>query len=314
MKNKILSTILVAGLYFLTPLCVYAQQIRDTSSFHQPIMIDEVVINAFQDGINVEDFIEIIKGDTTFYKAFKSLHLQTYYAENDIKVYDKRGEKIIASLVSETKQIYRDDCRTMNVLEEEVTGNFYKRNGDYRYFTAELYAELFFTEGKVCNENNIVKGSLEEESRGKGRIEKSKIQLKHLIFNPGHRISGIPPIGNKVAIFEPEIAKMYDFQIITEEKNGVACYLFEAKPKPEYERKVVINLFRTWLRQSDFSMISRDYALSYKFGVYDFDVKMHVDLKMVNNQLLPSYITYDGNWFLITKGRERVKFFAKFDY
>ena len=30
---------------------------------------------------------------------------------------------------------------------------------NYNYYTAELYAGLFFTNGKVCGENNIVKGT-----------------------------------------------------------------------------------------------------------------------------------------------------------
>ncbi len=38
----------------------------------------------------------------------------------------------------------------MEVIEEKTTGNFYDRKGDYNYYTAELYANLFFTKGTVC--------------------------------------------------------------------------------------------------------------------------------------------------------------------
>lgn len=287
---------------------------KDTFLFSQPVQLDEVVIRATKTGFDIQDFIRMIQNDTTFYKAFRSLHLTTYNAENHIRVFNKKGNKVISSLESETKQIYRNHCRTMNVLEEKTKGRFYNKDGSYRFFTCELYANLFFTQGKVCNEDNIVKGYLEKEEKGKGRLEKSKIQLKHLIFNPGSRIVGIPFISNKVAIFDPEIAKMYDFQIKAEVKNGVSCYSFEAKARKEFHSKVVIKDFKTWLRVSDFSIISRDYSLSYNAGIYDFDVTMHVDLKKVNNELLPAYITYDGNWYVLTKGRERVKFSAKFDY
>lgn len=289
-------------------------QSYDSSIFSQPIMMDEVVIRASKTGFDIKDFINIIKNDTTFYKAFRTLHLVTYNADNDIQVYGKKGQKVKASLVSETKQIYRDGCRTMNVLDEKTTGDFYKKNGEYTYYTAELYANLFFTKGKVCGEDNIVKGHLEKEGKGKGRLEKSKIQLKYLIFNPGSPVQGVPFIGSKVAIFEPEIAKMYDFKLVAEDKNGVSCYLFEAKAKPEYKKEVVINIFKTWLRKSDYAIVSRDYSLSYKAGIYDFDVFMHVDLKKVGNRLLPSFLSYNGNWFVLTKGRERVKFSAQFDY
>lgn len=292
---------------------IYAQS-KDSTSFSQPITIDDVVIRAKHSGFDIGKFIEIIQTDTTFYKAFKTLNLSTFNAENNIKVYDKKGKKVKASLISETKQIYRDNCRTMNALEERTTGDFYKKNGEYNYFTAALYANVFFTNGKICGETNIVKGALEQEGKGKGRIGKSKIQLKHLIFNPGSKVEGIPFISNKVAIFEPEIAKMYDFKLIYENKNGVPCYLFEALAKPEYSKDVVINVFKTWLRVSDYSIVSRTYSLSYNAGVYDFDVKMHVDLKKVGNQLLPSFVSYNGNWFVLTKGREIVQFFTTFDY
>jgi hypothetical protein len=276
--------------------------------------MDEVVITAQQHGFDVQTFIELIKNDTTFYKAFRSLHLVTFNATNNIEVFDKQRKKKVATLQSETKQVYRDGCRSMNVLEEKTSGDFYKKNGDYRYYTAALYAQLFFTKGKICGEDNIVKGHLEKEELGKGRIEKSKTQLKYLVFNPGQPVPGVPFVGNKVAIFKPEIARMYDFKLIAEEKNGTPCYLFEARPKPAFKNDVVINVFRTWLRQSYYAIIARDYALSYKTMFYDFDVVMHVDLKKINNQLLPFVIQYSGNWHVLTKNREIVQFRARFDY
>jgi hypothetical protein len=289
-------------------------QIVDTNSFSEPIIIDEVVIHASENGFDIKDFIERIKNDTTFYKAFRSLHLVTYNADNDIKVFEKKSNKVKASLTSETKQIYRNGCRTMNVLEEKTTGDFYKKNGSYNYYTAELYASLFFTKGKVCGEDNIVKGQLEKSTKGKGALEKNKAQLKKLMFDPGSRISGIPFMGNKSAIFDPEIAKMYDFKLLAENKNGVPCYMFEATPKKEYADDVVYNQFKTWFRQSDYSIVARDYALSYSTAVYDFDVIIHVDLVQVGDNLLPSFISYRGNWYAFSKGREKVNFTARFDY
>jgi len=296
---------------FLCRNTAHAQKL-DTTYF-APILIDEVIINASDKGFDIKEFIERIRTDTTFYKAFRSMHLATYNADNNIKVFEKKGNKVKASLVSETKQIYRNGCRTMNVLDEQVTGDFYNHKKEYKYYTAELYASLFFTKGKVCGENNIVKGRL-EDGDAKGSLEKNKAKLKQLMFNPGSKISGIPLMGNKSAIFDPEIAKMYDFRLAVEDKNGVACYLFEATPKKEHVGDVVYKQFKTWFRQSDYSIVSRDYALAYSTVAYDFDVVIHVDLQQVGNTLLPSYISYRGNWFAFTKGREKVNFTARFDY
>ena len=289
-------------------------QVLDSSSYFAPILIDEVIINSSANGFDIKEFIERIKSDTTFYKAFRTMHLVTYNAENDIKIFEKKSNKVKASLSSETKQIARNGCRTMNVLDEKVTGDFYNKKREYNYYTAELYASLFFTKGKVCGEDNIVKGHLDKSVNGKGSLEKNKAKLKQLMFNPGSRISGIPFMGNKSAIFDPEIAKMYDFRLAIEDKNGVPCYMFEATPKKEYLGEVVYKQFKTWFRQSDYSIVSRDYALSYNTVAYDFDVIIHVDLQQIGHQLLPSYISYRGNWYAFTKGREKVSFSAKFDY
>jgi hypothetical protein len=105
----------------------YGQTI-DTSAFSEPILMDEVVITAQQHGFDVQTFIELIKNDTTFYKAYRSLHLVTFNATNNIEVFDKQRKKKVATLQSETKQVYRDGCRSMNVLEEKTSGDFYNKN------------------------------------------------------------------------------------------------------------------------------------------------------------------------------------------
>jgi len=301
----------MAGLLLFTIISTstFGQQTDyDTSGYLPNFTIEEIIVT--NESFKPEDFIRRVKNDTTFYKAFKTLRIVTYNAENDIRVFDKKG-KVKAALESETKQIYRDGCRTMQVLDETVKGDFYKKNGDYRYYTAELFATLFFTKGKICGEDNIVKGSLENSGSG---IEKRKAQLKQLMFNPGARIGGIPGMGQKAAIFSPEIAKLYDFSVTKEEKNGYSCYKFSAIARPEYAKAVVINSFVTWFRNTDYSIVARDYSLSYNTIAYDFDVVMHVDLIQKGTTLLPTYIHYKGNWKLAFQDRERVDFTVKFYY
>lgn len=288
-------------------------QTVDTGFSFEGVTLDEFVVLAQKDGFDVAGFIKLIKEDTTFYKAFKLMRLQTFNADNSITCFNKNGEKV-ASLNSETKQNFNEGCRTMRVLEETTTGDFYDKKKNYNYFTAEMYAALFFTNGKVCNETEIVEGSLTSNLSGLSRIEKSKLQLKQLLFNPGVRIPGLPFIGNKVGIFEEDVAKMYDFSISMEQKNGIEAYKFSAIPKSEYRNKVVINKFVTWARISDLSIIARDYSLSYNALGYDFDVSMYVTLAQVGKRLLPTFISYRGNWKVITKSRERVNFQAHFYY
>jgi hypothetical protein len=46
----------------------------------------------------------------------------------------------------------------MEKIKETVTGDFYENDSSYNYYTAELYASLFFTKEQVCGETNIVAG------------------------------------------------------------------------------------------------------------------------------------------------------------
>ncbi len=287
----------------------YGQK-QDTSIFKYPIKMDDVVVSATRKGWDLQGFIRRVKNDTTFYKAFRSVHIVSFNATNDIRVYDKNG-KVKASLNSKTRQTVSNGCRTMQVLEEKTTGDFYNRRHQYNYYTAELYGYLFFTIGKVCGEDNTVAGML--NVKGKGQMEKSKAQLKQLMFNPGGHINGVPFMGNKAAIFD-DAAKRYDFKLSSEEYAGEECYVFRAVPKKGEEKNVVYNDFATWFRKSDYAILARDYSLSYSTVVYDFDVKMKVRLQQVGKHLLPMRIDYDGNWYVFTKGRERVKFTAVFSY
>lgn len=285
---------------------------QDTSIFKYPIQMDEVVISASRKGWDVAGFIKRVEEDTTFYKAFKSMRVVSYHATNDIRVYNKHG-KIEASLYSLTHQKAWNGCRTMDVLRERVTGNFYKRHKQYRYYTAELYDYLFFTKDTLCNQSDIIAETL-NGTKEAGAMAQQKLKLKQLIFNPGSKIGGVPFMGDKAALFEPDIAKMYDFKLASEEYDGEECYVFKAIPKPEYKHDVVYNYLATWFRKSDYSIVARDYSLSYKTLAYDFDVKMKVRTRQVAGRLLPVKIEYDGNWHVFTQKREHVKFVTTIVY
>jgi hypothetical protein len=230
---------------------------------------------------------------------------------NDIKVLDKNGA-VTASLESATRQQMTNGCRSMQVMDQHVTGDFYKRNGEYNYFTARLYDYLFFTHEPQCGETDVVAGTLDE--RGEGLMEKSKYQLKQLMFNPGGKVSGVPFMGARASIFDmPEAAK-YDFSIKRDTLDGEACFVFKIVPKPGQEHDVVYNQMTTWFRVGDYSILARDYSLSYHTIAYDFDVRMKVRLRQAGGKLYPAWIWYDGNWHVVMKKRERVRFTTHITY
>ena len=93
-----------------------------------------------------------------------------------------------------------------------------------------MYAGLMFTKGSICGEDNIVKGK-EFSTTGLSGMEKHKAQLKMLFFNPGRKISGIPFMGDKTAIFDDNMEDKYDMSIDMDQYNKTSCYIFKIKVK-----------------------------------------------------------------------------------
>ncbi len=270
-------------------------------------------VTVFSGGDYVK-FLQRIKYDTTFYKAFKNLRVLNYTSLNDIQMLDKKG-KMDASLHSKTKQVRTNGCRKTEVIEEQTSGDFYDKKGNYNYFTAELYASLFFAKQSICGETNIVAGS-DIDAKNKKGIDKHKEQLKMLLFNPGKKISGIPFMGDKVNIFDEEASQLYDFSIENNTYQGKAALVFTAVPKADAdEDDIVIDKLITWFDANDYSILARDYSLSYRAGVYNFDVNIAVEMQQFEDMLVPKVMRYSGNWAVMFKQKERAVFTATlFDF
>jgi hypothetical protein len=291
---------------------IYAQQAKDSTVFigSKSVLLSEVVINS---KLDISAFINRVKNDTTFNKAFRNLDVLGYTSLNDIRMLNKSGETK-ASLYSKTKQIELNNCRSTQIINEQATGDFYTENHQYNYYTAELYASLFFAQGTICGENNIVAGK-DISTENVSGIEKHKKQLEILFFNPGKKINGLPFISNKTAIFDDDMSGNYDMSIDMGQRNNTSCYIFSIKVKPDHKDDVVIDEMTTWFDATTFEVLARNYTLSYDAGVYDFNVQMQVELTHFGAYLVPSLLRYNGEWRVIFKGREHGIFTATlFDF
>lgn len=286
----------------------------DNERLAKMVSLSEVVVRS---DMNVARFMDQVKKDTSFYKAFRNLRVLEFTAWNDIRIRDKKGN-IKASLVSKTRQLRQHGCRKMQVLEQKASGDFYEGDSGYRYMTAELYAGLFFTKDSVCGETNVVKGK-DFSPRGKSGMARHKDQLKMLLFNPGKKIPGIPFIGDRIDIFDPERAALYDFKIDLQDLEGRSCYVFTVKTKedlnPFLRDQVVIDNMVTWFDTRTMQVMARSYDMSYDAGVYDFDVHIEVEMTRFGDLVVPRLLRYIGNWDVVLKKRERGVFTATlFDF
>ena len=307
---------LTAAIFFVLVLRLPGFAQKDTTLVvdHTSITLSEVVIRS---NINAAAFIDKVKNDTSFYKAFRNLRVLNFTALNDIRMLDKRGNAK-ATLYSRTQQKAWNGCRTTTTLEEKAEGDIYDKNHHFNYYTAELYAGLLFAFDTVCGETNIV-GDPEIRIKNSSGTEKHKEQLKMLFFNPGKKIPGIPFLGSKMAIFDVEMAPYYDFSIDLVDYKGQNCYVFMVQKKKDLTASqlddIVIDEMTTWFNHDNFEILGRTYVLSYNAGVYDFNVQMEVELAKIGEWLVPTLIRYNGDWKLIFKNRERGIFTATlFDF
>jgi hypothetical protein len=286
---------------------------KDTTVFYEgrQYTLPDVIVG---DKNQYIEFLNRIKNDTSFYKAFRNLHILNFSSYNDIKMLDKK-RKVKASLFSKTRQVRDHGCRKTEVLEEKTTGDFYDSKHQYNYFTPELYAALFFAPGRICGETNIVKGT-DLSAKGKKGIDKHKEQLKMLFFNPGKKIQGIPFMGDKVNIFEPSAIQLYDFRIEQDEYHGKPALVFTAHPKADADRDdIVIDSMTTWFDAKNMNILARTYTLSYNAGVYDFNVTMEVEMEQFEDMTVPKVLRYNGEWDVMFKKKERAVFTATlFDF
>ncbi len=267
------------------------------------IQLDSFTVTATKAGFNVEDFVELVRKDESFYKAFKNLRLLSYDSKNDIQLFDKQSE-LSAQYTATTHQQAENNCREVVVIDETVKGNYFKRKRKLRYYTAKLYDRLFFSDGVECEtaEADVSKG-----------MEKHIDQLKRLIFQPGEEVD-VPFVGKKTAIFDEDMIDFYDLSIQSKQyKNQIDCYVFTAKVKPEVKaNKTIIKHLETYFDKISFQVIARNYHLEYYGTAFDFDVKMDIKLRKLEEQYIPEHLTYNGFWNIPLQKPETAVFNTSF--
>ena len=290
----------------LLPLLSVAQVDRIATR----VELDEVVITAQREGFDVEDFIRRVMEDTTFHKAFLNTRYHPHRLRSVLKVRAK-NEQETASLYR-TGNLHRDaDVVWLQLDTVHETGRLRDRDSSFRYLTAEMYDEVFFPKGRFVADNTVASRRLELE-RG-SRIDRYKSELKKFMFDPGSEIASVPFIGHKLALFDEDMAPLYDFKIRADERNGHQCWVFSASAKPEFrDGRTVIKTMDTWFDHVTNNVIARQYRIAHASMILDFDIRIRVENTMIDGTLVPTLVDYDGDWDIPFKKRELVRFVLEY--
>ena len=274
------------------------------------IQLDEVVISARSEGFSVSDFVQQVRSDTTFHKAFLNTRYHPHRIRSAVRVLNK-GEKETATM-SRDGRLVREANQARLVLDSvQETGRLRDRKGAFRFLTVEMYDDVFFPKGTFTANNTVASRKLEVE-RG-GRFDKYKSELKKFMFDPGTEIASVPFIGDKLALFSPEMEPLYDLRIWSDVRAGHECWVFSAEAKPEYrDGRTVIKTMDTWFDKISGDVLARNYRIASSSLILDFDITIRVQNTVVNGALVPVRVDYDGDWDIPFKSRELVRFYLAY--
>jgi len=296
--------IICLWIIFHSPFAINAQT-APYDGLMEAIWLDSMTITAKKSGFNVNNFIDMVREDTSFYQAFKNLRIISHDASHNQEFFNEKG-KSTDFYSAKTQLIPSGSCKEIKYITKEKSKTYIKNNGERRYLTAKLYERVFLPSGKICP-NTISEGT---SNKKEGIIDYYYGELKRFIFQPGEK-ANIPLIGSKTALFSNKMRKYYQYGI--ESKNysdGTPCYVFTIKVKDEYAgRKTVIKFMETYFSRKDFQVMGREYAVEYPGPFFSFNIRVNVDLDYLGKkQYIPKLVSYSGEWDIPGRTKEIGKF------
>jgi hypothetical protein len=295
--------LLLAFSFLLLAFSSFSQQIkRFNPDTIRTIVIDSAV-NIRSHHLNAQDFIDAVLADTGFYKAFRDMKKYSFIAENRIYTYNKNN-KVDGKIYRKIKHSDIGGKHITEYLVKKDSGNLYKSNGKYQLYTVEMFDYIF---GNAYNSDFAEGPSLDGKG---GKNESYKDKLKTLIFRPGHKVTGIPFISSKSEIFSKDMQEYYFYQFARGKYlDTIPVYRFRVVRKPSIaDNDVVIKEMNTIFDARTFKILGRYVDMKYSNWIFSFDVQMNIELGEFDGELLPTKITYQGNWDVPLHKTERASF------
>lgn len=267
-------------------------------------MDKDAVVKVGKAGLDIEDFINEIIRDTSFYEAFRKMSNYHFSAQNNLYTYDKK-DKITGSIYR--KLTHLPTGNHLKIVEEKTKGDLYKRNGKYKTTTVEMFDYLFMNTYKSGYSD------LGKESADGSKNSWYKEKLKTLVFSPGRPVKGVPLISSKTEIFTPNMRQYYNYAFAKGMYlDSIPVYRFKVTVKPDLgswtEDGIMIKELTTIFDQRNFQILGRYIDMKLDNLAFDFNVQMNIEMSYFNNQLLPTKVSYQGNWNIPFKKEERASF------
>ena len=298
-KKLTILSILIVLLYTTS----FSQQIHRFNPDTVLTVVIDSSVNIKSHKLNAQDFIDAVVADTSFYLAFKNMKRFSFVAENRIYTYDKKN-KVDGKIYRKLKHTSINGHHQMEYLAKKDSGSIYKKDGKYQLYTVEMFDYIF----ENAYNSDFTKGEALPGSGGKNESYKDK--LKTLIFEPGRKVTGIPFISGKTEIFSKDMRQYYYYEFARGKYlDSIPVYRFKVIKKPSTaDGDIMIKELTTIFDMRTFKILGRYVDMKYSNLLFSFDVQMNIELNRFDNTLLPTKVSYQGNWDIPFHKVERASF------
>ncbi len=261
-------------------------------------MLDSVMVSAVSSGFSVEDFVDMVKSDTSFYQGFKNLRYYAHQYSSELEIYDVKNNSI-GFLFRQGNYEVNNNKLVVKVDSSYNDGKIYNRRGKYRHYTPEFFDYIFFPEDTV----EVSKYSSKDKSTdGESTNERNERDAKVIIFNPGSvEVEKSGSKKEKLAVFDESMQKYYDYIISKKTyKDTLECYAFLCRMKSDLTEddldEVLIRELVSYFDRNTFNVVYRKYVMQYDYWLIELNVTVDVEMGYTKDKLIPTYINYSGFW------------------
>ena len=280
--------------YLIFFLLLFFFEVKSQDTLIPVILLNDVIISEENNGFSIDDFIEYVKNDTTFYMGFK--HLRYYPHDFESELIIKNEDSTVKGFVKK-KGKYHSNTKQSWITYDTIIkeGKIFKINGDYKYYTIEAFEEVFFP----IDSFNV---SLSISSKKKESDSKNMRDAKTIGFSIGtdNIERSDAGLSKKLAIFDQDMRKYYDYFIGETIYNGKECYSFTINVKDNLStadiKKTLIKNITSYFDKKNFNVIFREYKFYYNSLALKLDMHIVVEMDYVNAKHVPIEIYYKGFW------------------
>jgi hypothetical protein len=271
------------------------------------IFLDDIEISEENNGFSVEEFIEYVKKDTTFYMGFKNLRYYTHNFSSELNIFNKND--IAIGILRKSGLHFSNGKQAWIELDSIFdSGKIFKRNGDYKFYTPEAFDEVFFPSDTI-NVDLVISKSDESVEESQNLRDAKTVGFTIGTADVEQKKGGM---SKRLAVFDVDMQKYYDYTIGEIIYNEKECYTFSIKNKENLSdkdiKKALIRNIMSYFDKENFNVIYREYKFVYNSWLISLDMDIKVEMDYVNNKHVPIDISYRGFWDVMFFKPERASF------